>query len=199
MENYANNSDAARKQRAEAKQKKDAVIEPGRARVRKRTDGKQSMKDFFAESLKNAAKDTWKTIIVPALKKTASEAVNSAVNIVLYKDARGPGRTVNARTPYSSFSAREPVRARGNQNRRAVAYEDILFDRIDDAEVVLRKMAECIEDCGTVSISEMYEFAGCPNDNWTFGKWGWTTLRSAYVSSTRDGYIIDLPNPVNFN
>ena len=55
---------------------------------------------------------------------------------------------------------------------RALWYDDILFDTRGDAEAVLDAMNDIISQYGTVSVSDFYDLARVPNDNFTMNRYG---------------------------
>ena len=57
---------------------------------------------------------------------------------------------------------------------------------------MLTRMDEMIDTYGAVSVADFYEMVGITGE-YTDNNYGWTDLRSAYVSRTRDGFIIRFP------
>ena len=53
-------------------------------------------------------------------------------------------------------------------------------------------MEEEIDQYGIISVSDLCELVGI-SGNYTDNKYGWTSLRTADVVRTRDGYILKLP------
>ena len=77
--------------------------------------------------------------------------------------------------------------------------EVILFDTRGDAEAVLDAMNDIISQYGTVSVSDFYDLARVPNDNFTMNRYGWTNIGGATAVRVRDGYILKLPRAIPLN
>lgn len=77
-------------------------------------------------------------------------------------------------------------------------YDRITFTSRADAEAVLNRMQEAIEEYGQVPIADLYEFAGVRSEHTTY-KYGWTSIKSADVERRRDGYYLKLPTPRSLN
>ena len=86
----------------------------------------------------------------------------------------------------------------GNR-RNTPDYDDILFDTRGDAEAVLDAMNDIISQYGTVSVSDFYDLARVPNDNFTMNRYGWTNIGGATAVRVRDGYILKLPRAIPLN
>lgn len=62
--------------------------------------------------------------------------------------------------------------------------------------MILHGLMEAIDNFGIVSVSDMYEMAKIPNDNYTLNDYGWTDIRGAEVVRHRGSYVISLPTPM---
>ena len=124
-----------------------------------------------------------------------------AMMMALLKIARirtGTASKVSYRNYYDQGTDR--VRAGSVGNRRNTPdYDDILFDTRGDAEAVLDAMNDIISQYGTVSVSDFYDLARVPNDNFTMNRYGWTNIGGATAVRVRDGYILKLPRAIPLN
>ena len=94
-------------------------------------------------------------------------------------------------TNYNRISDRRDTRS-ARYETQSHSYDDIFLETRGEAEAVLTRMDELIDEYGTVSVSDLYDLVGVTG-SFTDCKYGWTDLRSASVSRTRDGYMLKLP------
>ena len=180
MEDYKSNSDKAR-QEQQSEKKVEAVI-TGAAKTRKKGEMQKFADVFIAEDANN---------------------VTTGIDMILYGEAgrskkNGTASKVSYRNYYEQGSDR--VRAGSVGNRRNTPdYDDILFDTRGDAEAVLDAMNDIISQYGTVSVSDFYDLARVPNDNFTMNRYGWTNIGGATAVRVRDGYILKLPRAIPLN
>lgn len=203
MENYKLNSDRSK----EKKQKKDAVPEKkiekvvtGTARSKKKTGLARLTNALFNRDPGSVGNYILVDILLPALKRAADDTITYAKDMYLYGESRG-GRSRN--TPASRVSYRPYYEQRNsdrdrrenyyNRARVAYDYDDILFDNRGDAEAVLDRLIEMIEEYDYATVAAFKEMSGVPNENHTDNKYGWTDLSSATPMRTREGYILKLP------
>ena len=208
MEDYKSNSDKAR-QEQQSEKKVEAVI-TGAAKTRKKGEMQKFADVFIAEDANNVKSYILMEVIVPAVKKAISDLgdgltliVTTGIDMILYGEAgcskkNGTASKVSYRNYYDQGTDR--VRAGSVGNRRNTPdYDDILFDTRGDAEAVLDAMNDIISQYGTVSVSDFYDLARVPNDNFTMNRYGWTNIGGATVVRVRDGYILKLPRAIPLN
>lgn len=201
MEDYKSNSDKAR-QEQQSEKKVEAVI-TGAAKTRKKGEMQKFADVFIAEDANNVKSYILMEVIVPAVKKAISDIVTTGIDMILYGEAgrskkNGTASKVSYRNYYDQGGDR--VRAGSVGNRRNTPdYDDILFDTRGDAEAVLDAMNDIISQYGTVSVSDFYDLARVPNDNFTMNRYGWTNIGGAIAVRVRDGYILKLPRAIPLN
>jgi hypothetical protein len=137
-------------------------------------------------------------VLVPQVK----EGLSSIVDRVLYGEGHGhrvtPYRKAQSYVNYSRTSTdgsvRDPKRNLGTRKRVNHDFRDIAFDDRSEAELILERLGDCIEEYDVATVGDFYAAAGITAD-YTDQNWGWTSLRDACVRRTRAGYILDLPRP----
>nr|DAK38928.1 MAG TPA: hypothetical protein [Caudoviricetes sp.]DAX63485.1 MAG TPA: hypothetical protein [Caudoviricetes sp.] len=137
-------------------------------------------------------------VLIPQLKEGASTIFDR----VLYGEGRGhrvtPYRKAQSYVNYSRTStdgsARDPKRNLDTRKRVNHDFRDIAFDDRSEAELILERLGDCIEEYDVATVGDFYAAAGITAD-YTDQNWGWTSLRDACVRRTRAGYILDLPRP----
>ena len=139
-------------------------------------------------------------ILVPAAKETISNIVSGGVEMLLFGEKRHRPNNVRrdgtkSYVSYSSYYDGSDGRPR-NEPRQAQdrhAFDDVIFGSRGEAEEVLSKMSENVEEYGLVSVADFYDLCNLPS-NFTDNRYGWTTnIKDAFTERTRDGYIIKLP------
>lgn len=147
--------------------------------------------------------------IVPAIKKTIStvigngsdligDVIKNSVDMAMYGEA-GVTKKNNSyysgpRVSYINYNTRrEPPRLMSANT--GIDYQTIIFNTRGDADIVMDKLYEELEDYGEVRLAALYEYAGitCPP---TYNNYGWKNLKGTQIVRMSDGgYTIDLPKP----
>ena len=201
MEDYKSNSDKAR-QEQQSEKKVEAVI-TGAAKTRKKGEMQKFADVFIAEDANNVKSYILMEVIVPAVKKAISDIVTTGIDMILYGEAgrskkNGTASKVSYRNYYDQGADRVRAGSAGNR-RNTPDYDDILFDTRGDAEAVLDAMNDIISQYGTVSVSDFYDLARVPNDNFTMNRYGWTNIGGATADRVREGYNLKLPRAIPLN
>lgn len=200
VEEYKTNSDKSR-QEAQSEKKVEAVI-TGTAKTRKKGEMQKFADVFIAEDANNVKSYILMDVIVPAVKKAISDIVTTGIDMILYGEAgRSKRNSSSPKVSYRNYydQSSDRVRAGSANNKRSIDYDDILFDTRGDAEAVLEAMNDIIGQYGTVSVSDLYDLARVPNDNFTMNRYGWMNLNGAQPVRVRDGYILKLPRAIALN
>ncbi len=199
MEDYKSNSDKARQK---PEKKVEAVID-GTAKTRKKSEIQKFADVFIAEDANNVKSYIFIEVIVPAVKKAISDIVTTGIDMVLYGESgRSKKNNSASKVSYRNYYERDSDRIRAgsaNSRRSGLEYDDILFNTRGDAEAVLDAMNDIIGQYGTVSVSDFYDLARVPNDNFTMSRYGWTNISGATAVRVRDGYILKLPRAIPLN
>lgn len=156
-----------------------------------------------------------KDVVIPSLKDLTHKAVIGtlevisdiaigAVEIKLYGERR-KGKTNGGTKKYVSFdkyytsSSSNNRSDRSCKNRSKNNFDDVVFKTRGDAEHVLYRMGDIIDEDGSVSVAEFYDLCG-QSGEYTDNDWGWTSLKKAYVFRLdEDEYIINFPDPKMLN
>lgn len=198
MDEYKSNSDKARQEQKPEK-KVEAVI-TGTAKTRKKGDMKKFADVFIAEDANNVKSYILMEVIIPAVKKAISDIITTGIDMILYGESgRSKRNNTASKVSYRNYYERDSDRVRagsGSNKRSGLDYDDILFDTRGDAEAVLDAMNDIISQYGTVSVSDFYDLARVPNDNFTMNRYGWTNIGGATAVRVRDGYILKLPRAI---
>lgn len=198
MENYKSNSDKERYERKSEKKIEPVII--GTAKTRKKKESHKFTDIFVAEDVNNVKSYILMEVIIPTVKKAISDVITTGIDMLLYGESdRNKKSSLSSKVSYRNYYEQDSKRVRAgsiNNKRNSFDYDDILFDNRGDAESVLDAMNDIISLYGVVSVSDFYELARVPNDNFTMNNYGWTYIGSATAVRVREGYILKLPRAI---
>lgn len=197
--NYAPNSRKSKEggKAVPAEKKKVEKIVTGSVRTKKKGEMSKFKDVFISEDMSNVKSYIIMDVLIPAAKKAISDIVSNGIDMLLYGETRGRKSSVNASyVSYRDYSSkRDDRRSSATRSRNVFDYDEIIFDDRGEAEDVITRMGELLDTYGVVSVADMYDLAGLTCD-FTFNRYGWTSIRTAEVRRTSDGYTIKLPRPL---
>ena len=144
-------------------------------------------------------------IVIPAAKDTISHIVTGGIEMLLYGEKRHRPSNIRrdgsrSHVSYTSFYDGSEDRSR-NDNRQAQdrhSFDDVVFSSRGEAEEVLSKMSEIVDEYGLISVADFYDLCNLQS-NFTDNRYGWESLKDAFTERTREGYIIRLPRTKPLN
>lgn len=202
---YDNLPDNSHKSRNEKKQVDTSAPEGKRAekvvhgKVKTKKNEMRKLTDIFiSEDVSNVKNYILLDVIVPAVKKAIYDLVVGTLDMSLY-GGRGSGRRPTADKisyrDYNSVSRRDDRTYNRTSTASGYSYDDIVVETRGEAEAVLSRMDEIMEEYEIVRVADLYDLVGITGD-YTDNKYGWTNIRNAEVIRVRDGYKIKMPRAV---
>lgn len=208
---------AAKKPEPENKGKDDATVPKdgvrpkqtqiikSKATIRKKSPLVRFREVFFGDDARSVASYVAQDVLLPAAKDMISDAVTQTIERILFGDSsparRSTSRSSNASyTPYHRASANYKKSngtsdRRGDRRKRASHdFDDIEFDSRAEAEVVLDRLYDLVNDYDYATVSDLYDLVGI-DAKFTDENYGWYDLRGSTIRRIRSGYILDLPKP----
>lgn len=199
-----NSNKAARDVDGDEKEKKKLkpVVKKGNVTKKKRTV-MDKFKDAFLGESENLGDYIVYDVLVPAFRDTVSD-MGFGIIEKLFGNGRSRHST-NSRVvrdrgrsyvSYNSQSNRRNDRDdrrdidRGSRARHD--FDKIIFTHKWEAEEVLAHLVDLTVEYGEATVMEFYELSNIEAD-FTDDRYGWTTLRDAYVDRTRNGHVIVFP------
>lgn len=152
---------------------------------------------FITEDAANVKNYVLFDVIVPSIKKALYDLVVGALDMTLF-GGRGGGnskRSISDKVSYRDYNSisKRDERSYGNtRTTSGYSYDDIVLETRGEAESVLSRMDEIIEEYDSVRVADLYDLVDITGD-YTDNKYGWTNIRNARVVRTRDGYKIKMP------
>ena len=194
-ENLPDNSHTGRKEKKDAISSTDGKrvekVIKGKARVRK-NEMRKLADVFISEDVSNVKNYIIMDVIVPAVKKAIYDLVVGTLDISLYG-----GRGSNSKRPtadkisydYNGVSRRDNRSFNSTKTNSGYSYDDIILDTRGEAEAVLMRLDEIMEEYPFVRVADLYDLVGITG-NYTDNNYGWTNIRNAEVVRVRDGYTV---------
>ena len=200
---YDNLPDNSHKSRNEKKTASE-MTKPDEKRAEKIVHGKVKTKEngmrkltdiFISEDVSNVKNYILFDVVVPALKKAIYDLVVGTLDMSLY-GGRGSGKRPTADRvsyrDYNDISRRDNRSYDSTRTNSGYSYDDIVLETRGEAEAVLSRMDEIMEEYNIVRVADLYDLVGVTGD-YTDNNYGWTNIRNAKIVHVRDGYKIDMP------
>lgn len=160
---------------------------------------------FVAGSAKTAVSYAIWEVLLPAAKDTVVEVITQGVEKLFFGESRRSRGTTTPQsgpTGYVSYNRyamqnrmSSPQRVMSRQARARHDFDEIVMEDRTEAEEVIDRLYEVISRYESATVADLYQLVGLPSSHTDY-KWGWTDIRGAGVSRSRDGYILDLPEPI---
>lgn len=188
--------------------KKIKKVTRGRLLRKKKSIGSNLAQTFFGEDTKSVGSYILWDVLIPAAKNTIQEMVASGIEMLLFGETRVSGRRRDRdrdRSIVSYDRMHHSSRSRNDEPRRYARpsnrydFDEIIFETGEEAADVLAGLEDLIKDYNQASVADFYELAGVPDSQWTDNKWGWDDLKRTRCLRVRNGYIIDLPRPIELS
>lgn len=149
-------------------------------------------------------------VLIPAAKDMVFDAFVDGAKHSIYggRASRGVGRRyvsddreshviynrgIDKGSRSMGVSRYAPSPQNGPRSQRYGIDNFIIVDK-QEAELVLESMADAIETYEVVSVADLNQMIGIPVRPIDH-KWGWTSIVGVEIHQTRDGYLVDLPEP----
>lgn len=196
---YDNLPDNSHKGREAAKQKE--ALEGKRAekivrgRVKTKKNEIRKLTDIFiSEDAANVKSYIVWDVLVPSIKKALYDIVVNSLDMSLF-GGRGGRRSVADKVSYHDYgsaSRRDDRSYSRSRTTSGYSYDDIILETRGEAEAVLSRMDEIMEEYEIVRVADLYDLVGITGEH-TDNKYGWTNIRNAEIERVRDGYRIKMP------
>jgi hypothetical protein len=199
------NSEVSKRGQSEEKDVKR--ITSGEVTRKRKSLRKQFSETFVAGDAKTALRYVIFDVLLPAAKDTIVEAGSAGIEKLIFGDTRRRGSIPpqSGPTGYVSYNRyamgnrpsvlNSAQRVMSRQARARHDFDEIVLESRVEAEEVIDRLFDLVSRYESATVADLYELVGLAS-NHTDNKWGWTDIRGAGVSRTRDGYLLDLPDPI---
>lgn len=197
---YPANSKRARQADPQEEKKVEAVV-TGEVIRRKRSPFAKLTHGFLAEDSGSVTEYVLQEVLLPAAKELIYNMFTEGLNRTLFGDSR-PAKPAQ-RTGYTNYSSRSTttvarttpggnVTPLSRQQRATHDFRDIIVGNRGEAEDVLDRMRDLINEYQVCTVADFFELIGQTGE-FTDDVWGWFDLRSASIRPVRGGYMFYLP------
>lgn len=208
MTDYRSNSHKSKEKVAKEEkilEKKVDKVVTGEVITRKKPLGKRFREVFLGGEFRSAGEYLVAEVLLPAFRNLLVDATTKGVERVVYGDSGyarsrpaydGRPRMTYNRPVNRSYSDLHPLRPnlpdQPTRNHRRGGGEELILGNRRDAELILERLQDVIDQYDVASVADLHELGGVPSSH-VDQKWGWETLASAEIRQIRDGYLLDLP------
>ena len=189
---YPGNSDRA-------KEKKE-IVSVAKARVKRESTAKKVVGEIIREDARSVGETVLWDVIIPTVKNLISDTVTRGIESMLYGGDSRP-RSRSSYSDYSGYSRPKGTRDRPaeRRERRSARHaeperNEIIFDTRSDANDVIDRMSDLIDQYGQVSLADLNALIGA-SSNFIDDTWGWTDMGSFDVRQVRDGFMLTHDEP----
>lgn len=189
---YPGNSDRA-------KEKKE-IVSVAKARVKRESTAKKVVGEIVREDARSVGETVLWDVIIPTVKNLISDTVTRGIESMLYGSDSRP-RSRSSYSDYSGYSRPKdrrdrPAERRSTRSARHAEPErnEIIFDTRSDANDVIDRMSDLIDQYGQVSLADLNALIGA-SSNFIDDNWGWTDMGSFDVRQVRDGFMLTHDEP----
>ena len=164
-----------------------------------KSKARQIAEIFVGGDLKETAEHVRDDVAIPALKNFLYDSLSEGLQRILWGETRNDRRRNSTHRDYVGYSRRAREQRPTQQtttrySRVAQGVDDVVLATRTEAESVLSRMYDLIENYNMVTVAEFYSLVGISAE-FTDENWGWRDLRSANIQHIRDGFRINLPKP----
>lgn len=186
---YPSNSD-------KSKERKE-ITPVTKARVKRESTARKVVGEIIREDARSVGETVLWDVIIPTVKNLISDTVTRGVESMLYGGDSRP-RSRNSYSDYSGYSRPKGSRDRPAERRSARQAEpernEIIFDSRSDANDVIDRMSDLIDQYGQASLADLNALIGA-SSNFIDDNWGWTDMSSFNVRQVRDGFMLTHDEP----
>lgn len=212
------NSSGLKPEETKAEKPKVPAVVKGGTSIKKKSNAKKFAENFIVQDMVTIKEYLIFDVILPGTKRLVSEMGHTLIDMIFYGGAsegryrRSEGGRIRqySRESYNRYYDDERPRSRRDveepdrRNRssagrlsRGYSAEDVEFDERWDAEEVVRKLRNTIEEFGLVSVQTYYEFCNIDSDNYMDNDYGWFDIvNPRYQLEPNGKTVLYLPKPV---
>lgn len=204
MEPFPSNSHKSKDPTPKTEEKKIEKVVTGEVRRRKKPLGKRFVETFVRGDAQSAWSYVMFDVLIPAAKDMVADAVSQGAERMLYGETRSRSRATSHQSAggyhnYTRYASpltkpREEARTMTRKARATHDFDEIILATRIEAEEVLDRLSQLVDQYGTVSVADLYDLLDV-SSSYTDNNWGWTDVSTSSVVHVRGGYLLDLPRP----
>lgn len=176
---------------------------------------KGQVKETLGDKTKDLVKGLWNEVLKPSLIDVAYNAGVDAISRIAYGNSRSvPKNSSVGKIAGTDYNAqyrqtqdfRNQKSTTSKKRLEVTTYRGIIFNSRMDCDNVLTQLKDCIYRSGKVYTATLYECEVVEeilkNSGYSLSPdpvlfdWGWRDLSNIEPRAVRDGWILNLPDPV---
>ncbi len=164
------------------------------------TGGVKTRRGGLAREVRDIGNGLFGALVMPALKSMALDFINEAASQLFFRgdDIPRHGRHQPYNKQYRQSHGKHKQGVKRRVERVEQVFDPIFFEHREDAQHILGRMMEYVAEFGVATVLDVHSLAGLES-NFTQQGWGWDDLSGTRVHFSREGYVIDFPEPEYFN
>ena len=202
MENYKPNSHKSKEENKALPDEREKIEKVIKGTAKTKKNEMRKLRDvFISEDVKSVKSYILMDVLVPAIKDAIEDIVTNGIRMVLRGETSARKSSSASKISYNRIydsKINNDRFARDSSPSLRYSYDDIILESRGEAEDVITRMEEIIEEYGFVRVADLYDLVGITGD-YTDNKYGWTSIRSAEPVRVRNGYMLRLPRAVPLN
>ena len=202
MENYKPNSHKSKEENKALPDEREQLEKVIKGTAKTKKNEMRKLRDvFISEDVKSVKSYILMDVLVPAIKDAIEDIVTNGIRMVLRGETSARKSSSASKISYNRIydsKINNDRFARDSSPSIRYSYNDIILESRGEAEDVITRMEEIIEEYGFVRVADLYDLVGVTGD-YTDNKYGWTNIRSAEPVRVRNGYMLRLPRAIPLN
>lgn len=169
-------------------------VTTGAIKTKKKSEIRKFADVFIEDDINNVKSYIKNEIIIPRVRQLMYDIGEGVLNAIFSGRRSDRSRTIADKVSYDKCygGSRDDRRRDDYQPRRTFDYDELRFVSRGDAEDVLDRLDEAIEQYGMARVGDLYDAIGRSCD-YTAYNYGWTNLRDARVARYGSEYALELP------
>lgn len=210
--NYQPNSHVAKKATSSepAEPKKIEKIVSGEVVQRKKPLMRRVVEGFAGEDVHDVGAYVMLEVALPAFKTMLSDMAAQGVERLLFGEAapRRRGIRTNYNGMYSGngpristgggSSVRGEERTMSRRARAGFDFREIVIADRGEAQDVIDTLSDYLDQYDVVTVGQLYQLVGIVG-SFQDDKWGWSDLAGTRISRVREGFLLELPRPMELD
>lgn len=170
------------------------VSKPGTRK--KKPFGEKVKEIIFGEDIEDVKEYVFFSIIVPAVKDTVLDILNDLLGRDGIRNRKYSGGTLSSISGTRVISYDKPKIGKVKVSGGKISFDQVVIQDRKEANDILEFMINRVTDFGLVSVADLYIAAGMRSTS-TDNNYGWVDCSGWRITRVREGWLLDMPEPVN--
>lgn len=164
----------------------------GKAGVKKKSGLRKLVGLFIKEDIENVKDYIFTDVVIPAITEAIVSAIKGSTEMIFYGKGRQSSRSSSSlNTDYNSISRRPRPSSRSVFN-----LDDYYVDTVEDADVVIERLCDCLEHYNEVTVGDFFDAVGVTGNGYTDRYYGWRDLSQMSWYRRGGKYYFNMPRVI---